>query len=152
MTERTLLYLYYSQIAQCTTTEISSIKHTYIPERQQDIILAKQLLALSPSAQGTTPVVNEHGVDILLGGHDHLYYVSKGAGEWVDYDKTQEVLGAEEDKGDILVFKSGYDFKDLGELMLELEDTPEDSVRRKVIKNVTGMSYAPTAPETIPRR
>lgn len=37
----------------------------------QDIALAKDLLALSPSAHKNHPIHNSHGVDILLGGHDH---------------------------------------------------------------------------------
>ncbi|KAF9452854.1 Metallo-dependent phosphatase [Macrolepiota fuliginosa MF-IS2] len=120
---------------------ILALTHCRLPN---DIALAKRLLALSPSGRDTQPIINEHGVDALLGGHDHLYYVSKGAGDWEGYDKKPDILGAEEDKGDILVFKSGYDFKELSELVLELEDTPEGSVRRKLIKNVTGKHHAIT--------
>ncbi len=83
--------------------------------------------------------MNEHGVDILLGGHDHLYFVSKGADNWEGHDKSREPLGAEDDNGDILAIKSGCDFRDLSELTLEFEDTPEGSVRRKIIKRITGM-------------
>jgi 5'-nucleotidase len=46
-----------------------------------------------------------HGVDLILGGHDHLYYVSRGVSAWDEYDTAQAVLGAEEDKGDVLVIK-----------------------------------------------
>jgi hypothetical protein len=74
----------------------------------------------------------------LLGGHDHLYYASKGVSSWQNYDATQEVLGAENDHGDVLVVKSGTDFRDLSEFTLELEDAPPGSVRRKVIKNING--------------
>ena len=63
-----------------------------------DITLAKALFALSPSAQEKSTIASEHGVDLILGGHDHLYYVSRGVTEWKDYDTTQTVLGAEEDK------------------------------------------------------
>lgn len=80
-------------------------------------------------------------MDILLGGHDHLYYVSKGATSWEDYDVKQEVLGAENDKGDVLLVKSGTDFRDLSEFTLELEDTPSGSVRRKTIKSITGRTF-----------
>lgn len=79
-----------------------------------------------------------HGVDLLLGGHDHLYYVSKGVTSWEGYDISENVLGAEEDHGDILIVKSGTDFRDLSELTLDLEDTPSGSIRRKVIKTITG--------------
>lgn len=82
--------------------------------------------------------MNEHGADILLGGHDHLYFVSKGADKWDGHDSSREVLGAKGDKGDVLVIKSGCDFRDLSEFTLELEDTPEGSVRRKIIKRITG--------------
>lgn len=57
---------------------------------------------------------------------------------WEGYDLTQEVLGAEGDKGDVLVVKSGTDFRDLSEFTLELEDTPSGSIRRKVIKSIIG--------------
>jgi 5'-nucleotidase len=77
-----------------------------------------------------------------LGGHDHLYYVSKGVNNWDGYDTSQEVLGAEQDKGDVLVVKSGTDFRDLSEINLELELTPPGSVRAKVIKKITGGSIA----------
>lgn len=48
------------------------------------------------------------------------------------------MLGAEHDEGDVLIVKSGTDFRDLSEFTLELEDTPEGSVRRKLIKGIRG--------------
>lgn len=63
-----------------------------------DIALAKALFALSPASQEKSSIASEHGVDLILGGHDHLYYISRGVTEWKDYDTTQTVLGAEEDK------------------------------------------------------
>ena len=51
---------------------------------------------------------------------------------------NQEVLGGEQDHGDILVVKSGTDFRDVSDLKLELADTPEGSIRRKVIETITG--------------
>ncbi len=57
---------------------------------------------------------------------------------WEGYDTAQDALGAEEDHGDVLVAKSGTDFRDLSEIVLELEDTPEGSIRKKVIKEITG--------------
>jgi hypothetical protein len=104
----------------------------------QDISLAQALLSLSPSAQREKSIFASQGADILLGGHDHLYYVSKGVTSWQNYDLTQDVLGAEHDHGDILVVKSGTDFRDLSEFTLDLEDTPPGSVRRKVIKSING--------------
>ena len=100
--------------------------------------MAKDLLALSPSAQKNHSTAGEHGVDIVLGGHDHLYFVSKGVTTWDGYDTSKPSIGAERDDGDILVVKSGTDFRELSELTLELENTPPGSVRKKVIKAVHG--------------
>lgn len=77
-------------------------------------------------------------MDIILGGHDHLYFVSKGVTTWEGYDVPDPSIGTEGDDGDILVVKSGTDFRELSELTLELEDTPPGSVRKKVIKAVYG--------------
>lgn len=77
----------------------------------------------------------------MAGGHDHLYFVSKGFSSWDGYDITQTVLGAEDDRGDVLVCKSGTDFRDLSALTLEMEDTPEGSIRKKVIKKITGKRH-----------
>lgn len=41
----------------------------------QDIQLAKDAYAFSPSAYGSLHL--QHGIDLILGGHDHEYYVSK---------------------------------------------------------------------------
>ena len=106
----------------------------------QDIALAKKISALSPSAQESTPIHDTHGADLVFGGHDHLYYISKGMTSWEGYDLNQQVLGAEQDNGDVLVVKSGTDFRDLSELTLELADTPEGSVRKKVIRAIRGRS------------
>jgi len=105
----------------------------------QDIQLAKDLLSLSPSAQSTSPIFSLHGADIILGGHDHLYFASRGVSSWEGYSPSDESpLGARDDRGDVLVVKSGMDFRYLSELTLELEDAPEGSIRRKVIKAVHG--------------
>jgi 5'-nucleotidase len=79
-------------------------------------------------------------VDLVLGGHDHLYFVGKGANEWDGYDFESKVLGAEKDNGDILVIKSGTDFRDLSEIELECTDTPSGNIRRKIITRITGES------------
>ncbi|KAG6833489.1 hypothetical protein H0H87_006061 [Tephrocybe sp. NHM501043] len=117
---------------------IIALTHSRVPN---DISLAKSLQASSPSAQESRPISSSHGVDILLGGHDHLYFVSKGVTSWDGYDLEEDVLGAEDDHGDILVVKSGSDFRDLSELSLELENTPPGSVRSKVIKRITGKRH-----------
>ncbi|PFH49098.1 hypothetical protein AMATHDRAFT_148390 [Amanita thiersii Skay4041] len=103
-----------------------------------DIQLAEELLVFSPSYQKDHPIANEHGVDLILGGHDHLYFVSKGATHWEGYDLSKTPNGAEKDVGEILVIKSGYDFRDLSEMEISFEDTPAGSVRKKVISSISG--------------
>ena len=103
----------------------------------QDIQLAKNINVLSPDHQPADFALT-HGADIILGGHDHFYYVSKGISSWDGYDAHDGALGAELDKGDVLVVKSGTDFRELSEVELELEDTPPGSVRRKIISNLRG--------------
>ncbi|KIK91235.1 hypothetical protein PAXRUDRAFT_13891 [Paxillus rubicundulus Ve08.2h10] len=99
-----------------------------------DITLAKELFALSPSAPGYANIASKHGVDLLLGGHDHYYWASKGVTSWADYDVQQDIAGAASDEGDVLVVKSGSDFGDLSEIILKLKNTPSGSVRKKVIE------------------
>ncbi|KAJ6488654.1 Metallo-dependent phosphatase-like protein [Mycena vitilis] len=118
---------------------VIALTHCRIPN---DLSLAKDLLALSPSAQTKNPIASAHGVDLILGGHDHLYYASKGMSAWKEYDTSQDVLGAETDHGDVLVCKSGTDFRDLSEITLELETTPAGSIRRKVIARITGKRHS----------
>ncbi|KAH9952203.1 Metallo-dependent phosphatase [Amylocystis lapponica] len=118
---------------------VIALTHARVPN---DINLAKALNALSPSAQKGHDFASTHGVDVLLGGHDHLYYVSRGVTAWEGYDTNAPVLGAEEDKGDVLVVKSGTDFRDLSEFSLELVNTPPGSVRRKVIREIRGRHHS----------
>ncbi|KAI0362720.1 Metallo-dependent phosphatase [Trametes cingulata] len=117
---------------------IIALTHARVPN---DIALAKKINALSPSAQQSTSIDNLHGADIIFGGHDHLYYISRGVTSWEGFDLNQEILGAEQDHGDVLVVKSGTDFRDLSEITLELADTPEGSVRKKVIKAIRGKHH-----------
>ncbi|KAI0637232.1 Metallo-dependent phosphatase-like protein [Trametes polyzona] len=117
---------------------IIALTHARVPN---DIKLAKSINASSPSAQESKPIHNLHGADIIFGGHDHLYYISRGVTSWENYDLNQDILGGEEDHGDVLIVKSGTDFRDLSEITLELADTPEGSVRRKVIKTIRGKHH-----------
>ncbi|KAG8217209.1 Metallo-dependent phosphatase [Butyriboletus roseoflavus] len=112
-----------------------------VDDTKFDIQLATDLLASSPSAQKNRSIAGEHGVDIILGGHDHLYFASKGVTTWDGYDVSKPSIGSEGDDGDILVVKSGTDFRELSELTLELEDTPPGSIRKKVIKAVHGKRH-----------
>ncbi|KAJ7582554.1 Metallo-dependent phosphatase-like protein [Mycena floridula] len=121
---------------------IIALTHSRVPN---DITLAKDLLALSSSAQEKNPIHGSHGCDLLLGGHDHLYWISRGVDSWDNYDLNEVVLGAEQDHGDILVIKSGMDFRDLSEFNIELEDSPPGSVRRMVIKRITGKRHTITS-------
>ena len=100
--------------------------------------------AHSPAVQDAQATASKHGVDIILGGHDHLYYISKGVTSWDGYDVHEKVLGAANDEGDVLIVKSGTDFRDLSEFVLELEDTVEGSVRKKLIKRIRGKLRTPT--------
>ncbi|OAX32330.1 Metallo-dependent phosphatase [Rhizopogon vinicolor AM-OR11-026] len=79
-----------------------------------DIQLAKDAYAFSPSAYDSLP--SQHGVDLILGGHDH----------------------DEGDSGDILLFKSGTDFREFSDVTIELQDAPEGCVRKKIIQAVHG--------------
>ncbi|TFK22405.1 Metallo-dependent phosphatase [Coprinopsis marcescibilis] len=107
----------------------------------RDITLARDLLALSPSAQATTDITSEHGVDLLLGGHDHIYWITKGVTEWDGYDVQTPLPDAADDRGDVLIVKSGTDFQDISEVVLTVRDTPPRSVRRKVITQITGKRH-----------
>ncbi len=102
---------------------------------------------MTPSSQSFTDITNEHGVDIILGGHDHLYFVGRGVDEWDNYNLSDDVLGAEEDEGDALVIKSGTDFRDISEICLELKNTPEGSIRKKLIQRITGRCMPYRIPE-----
>ncbi|KAL5490069.1 hypothetical protein ACEPAI_4902 [Sanghuangporus weigelae] len=110
-----------------------------------DVSLAKSINVHSPTHQ-PADFASRQGADLILGGHDHVYYASRGVTAWEGYDLSQEVLGAEEDH-DVLVIKSGTDFRELSEIALELEDAPEGSVRRKIIKSVKGKRHE-TKPES----
>lgn len=107
----------------------------------QDLVLAKELLALTPSSQNSTPISDKHGVDLILGGHDHMYFVSRGIDQWEHFNRNSKIPGAEADEGDVLVVKSGSDFRDLSEMTLELSATPTGSVRNKVISKITGIRH-----------
>ena len=61
---------------------------------------------------------------------------------WDGFDVTEPTLGAESDVGDVLVVKSGSDFKDLSEIQLTLSDTAEGSVRRKAVSKIRGATLS----------
>jgi 2',3'-cyclic-nucleotide 2'-phosphodiesterase (5'-nucleotidase family) len=104
----------------------------------QDIQLAKDAYSFSSSSYGN--LASQHGVDLILGGHDHEYYVSKAITGWEGFDITQADADSEGDTGDILLFRSGTDFREFSDVTIELQDAPEGSVRKKIIQAVYGMS------------
>jgi len=73
-----------------------------------------------------------------LGGHDHEYYVSTGVTEWEGYDLNTYNADAADDRGDVLIVKSGTDFQDLSDISIILRDTSPGSVRKKVISEIRG--------------
>jgi len=56
---------------------------------------------------------------------------------WDDYVIGSESLEADQDDG-VYVIKSGSDFRDLSDMVLVLEASPKESVRRKIIKEIKG--------------
>ena len=107
---------------------IIALTHCRLPN---DIDLANALGAVA----GTDP--NIHGVDILLGGHDHIYYAGRGVSsfEGRPFDNPQ---GSEHDTNTLLI-KSGADFHDLSDIELVLSPR-RDAVRRRTIEHLNGTS------------
>ncbi|KAH8107089.1 Metallo-dependent phosphatase [Cristinia sonorae] len=114
---------------------VIALTHSRVPD---DIRLARELFALSPKAQAGIDITSKHGVDLLLGGHDHFYWISKGVSSWEKYNLDEKRPEAEGDQGDTLVVKSGTDFQDLSEITLGLKATPAGSVRRMIIASIKG--------------
>ncbi|KAJ8594242.1 Metallo-dependent phosphatase [Rhizopogon salebrosus TDB-379] len=121
---------------------ILALTHCRLPN---DIQLAKDAYSFSPSSYDS--LASQHGVDLILGGHDHEYYVSKAITDWEGFDATQANPDGEGDTGDILLFKSGTDFREFSDVTIELQDAPEGSVRKKTIQAVHGKRQA-TKPES----
>jgi hypothetical protein len=61
----------------------------------QDISLAQSLFAHAHSSD----VASKHGVDILFGGHDHIYYIGRGVDSWANYEHVAGEPGTEADDG-----------------------------------------------------
>ncbi|CAG8514973.1 1413_t:CDS:2 [Paraglomus occultum] len=91
---------------------VIAITHSRLPN---DIILARGC---------------QDEIDLMLGGHDHFYYVGKGC-EMKDGWTRQSIDGDQEDDGVKLV-KSGTDFRELSIVECEIGE----SGGRKVIKKV----------------
>ncbi|KAJ8501489.1 hypothetical protein ONZ45_g12136 [Pleurotus djamor] len=112
---------------------IIALTHCRTPN---DIKLARALGALSPSAQGYANIPSEQGVDLLLSGHDHYYWISKGVTAWEGYDLNASMPDAKDDNGDVLIVKSGTDYQDISEVILTLQDTPPGRKRCTIRGNL----------------
>ncbi|TXT12211.1 uncharacterized protein COLE_02621 [Cutaneotrichosporon oleaginosum] len=122
---------------------IIAITHSRVPN---DIKLAKELGAVS-----NRDTQNEHGIDLIIGGHDHVRQIGKGADSWEGFAGLRDKPGTREDDG-VRLIKSGTDFRDLSEAWLELSPPNENAVRRRVITALTGKHHyvtpaSPTSPE-----
>ncbi|CCU98789.1 unnamed protein product [Malassezia sympodialis ATCC 42132] len=90
---------------------------------------------------------NQHGVDLILGGHDHVYYLGRGINNFKGADFDHDMIGSEDDKSTLIV-KSGTDFHDLSEVHISLsEPHPDTCVRRRTIECITGTPEDPSLPE-----
>ena len=85
----------------------------------KDISFAKAVFAHSRASEG------EHGVDLVLGGHDHTYYIGRGAGSWTGYSPTPDEPGTEQDDGILCVPYSNdlTTLTDFGTVLLRAEPT-----------------------------
>lgn len=106
---------------------IIAATHCRIPN---DILIANELGAVKNTD------ANEQGVDLVLGGHDHFYYVSRGVDTYEGDDFCMDMPGIENDKNTYII-KSGTDFHDLSEVELTLS-APQNSVRRRTITGLRG--------------
>ncbi|WVR09253.1 hypothetical protein IAU60_006318 [Kwoniella sp. DSM 27419] len=114
---------------------IIALTHCRVPN---DIKTCNSLGAVNPS---TRPgLENEHGVDLLIGGHDHVYFIGKGAASWDGYSGRHGVPDTMEDNG-VHLIKSGTDFRDLSSADLELTPQPAGSVRKHLITRLTGKHH-----------
>ncbi|MCO5566137.1 hypothetical protein L7F22_019813 [Adiantum nelumboides] len=102
---------------------IVALTHCRLPN---DIDLANALGATSNSPE------DQHGVDLILGGHDHTYYIGNGIDKYEGEEWGTSMPGTEKDKSCMLV-KSGTDFHDLSEIELELSEPKEGVIRRRRI-------------------
>ncbi|KAE8543376.1 hypothetical protein D1P53_000082 [Cryptococcus gattii VGV] len=119
---------------------IIALTHCRVPN---DIRLATELGAVADKPG----VENEHGIDLIIGGHDHMYYIGKGATSWEGYVGQEDVLGTKEDHG---VRQSGTDFRDLTSANLTVTPAPPGSIRRQLVTSLTGkhLYVLPSSPSS----
>ncbi|OWZ73671.1 hypothetical protein AYX14_00816 [Cryptococcus neoformans] len=123
---------------------IIALTHCRVPN---DIRLATELGAVADKPG----VENEHGIDLIIGGHDHIYYIGKGATSWEGYAGRKDVPGTTEDHG-VRLIKSGTDFRDLTSANLTVTPAPLGSIRRQLITSLTGkhLYVLPSSPSSPP--
>lgn len=121
---------------------VIALTHSRLPN---DIDFANAVGAVA------NPDPSSHGVDLVLGGHDHIYYIGNGASAFHGDPFPRGEPGTEKDTN-AMVIKSGTDFRDLSELHLELSDSDPTRVRRRTITSLTARRHRvtsadPTKPE-----
>ncbi|WVW79106.1 hypothetical protein I302_101071 [Kwoniella bestiolae CBS 10118] len=123
---------------------IIALTHCRVPN---DIKLCNELGAVADKPG----VEDEHGVDLLIGGHDHIYYIGKGHTSWEGYSGRHDAPGTTEDKG-VRLIKSGTDFRDLTSALLELTPTKPGSIRKHLIISLKGkhLYVLPSSPSSEP--
>lgn len=121
---------------------IIALTHSRLPN---DIDFANEVGAVADADRA------KHGVDLVLGGHDHIYYVGNGCDSYTGQDYPKGEPGTEKDTS-AMVVKSGTDFRDLSELTLTLSDPDPSAIRKRTIQSLSVKRYRtapsdPTKPE-----
>ncbi|TXT08774.1 hypothetical protein VHUM_02902 [Vanrija humicola] len=121
---------------------IIALTHCRLPN---DIWLSNELGAVAGKN-----VENEHGVDLIIGGHDHVYYIGKGAASWEGYVGNRGASGTQDDHGSHII-KSGTDFRDLSSAVLGLSAPNPNAIRRRTIASLTGKHHyvVPSSPTNV---
>ncbi|PWN53887.1 Metallo-dependent phosphatase [Violaceomyces palustris] len=104
---------------------IIALTHSRLPN---DIDFANHVGAVRDPDQ------DSQGIDLVLGGHDHVYYVSKGASKFEGESFVVDA-GTEMDEKTMIV-KSGTDFRDLSEITLNISEATDGKIRRRVIESM----------------
>ena len=123
---------------------VFALTHCRLPN---DIDLANDVGCCAQHSRNEPPT-GDH-IDLILGGHDHTYYIGQGADKY-DGEPFERPLGSEKDK-DTMIIKSGTDFRDLSEAWLEVgpcSTAPEYQVIqkmsvRRIRTNPDGEYYSP---------
>ncbi|KAG9290588.1 hypothetical protein G9A89_020958 [Geosiphon pyriformis] len=97
---------------------VIALTHSRLPN---DIILAKKC---------------KDDIDLILGGHDHFYYIGKGC-QVVEGWTRDEIDGSEDDDG-VRVVKSGTDFRELSllDIHVDVVSRDGDGGKNKTIKSI----------------